>query len=139
MNEGKDVDLELLSEMSGQSTTTAINETIAMLKPYYHPSLLYCTLFSQFLFDNGVCTKTQSVDLHSATVKTIQEIDTTLLYSLSAIPLTIHVFNVHGEELIIPGAVPLILKLTQYWPDSDPLEAARYVFLYPEKLEEVVS
>ncbi|KAL0250972.1 hypothetical protein GEMRC1_000186 [Eukaryota sp. GEM-RC1] len=61
-------DIDSLSLMTHYSVSTeSIVNAVSLLLPYGqrfpHPSMFYCQLFSNWLYDNGICTHTQSAQL----------------------------------------------------------------------------
>ncbi|KAL0251445.1 hypothetical protein GEMRC1_000658 [Eukaryota sp. GEM-RC1] len=102
-------DIDCLSLMTHYSVSTeSISNAVSVLLPYAqqfpHPSMFYCQLFSNWLFDDGICTHTQSKQLSQKCLKTISTINFEVLSQLPPLELSWYLIKGYCDNLVIPEA-----------------------------------
>ncbi|KAL0251203.1 hypothetical protein GEMRC1_000416 [Eukaryota sp. GEM-RC1] len=102
-------DIDCLSLMTDYSVSTeSIGNAVSVMLPYAqqfpHPSMFYCQLFSNWLYDNGICTHTQSKQLSQKCLKTINTINFEALSQLPPLELSWYLIKGYCDNMVIPEA-----------------------------------
>ncbi|KAL0252023.1 hypothetical protein GEMRC1_001235 [Eukaryota sp. GEM-RC1] len=114
-------DIDSLSLMTHYSVSTeSIVNAVSLLLPYGqrfpHPSMFYCQLFSNWLFDYGICTRTQSTQLSQKCLKTISIINFDALSQLPPVELSWYLIKGHCDHMVIPCATKCLSENLGFQP-----------------------
>ncbi|KAL0239951.1 hypothetical protein GEMRC1_010059 [Eukaryota sp. GEM-RC1] len=105
-----DIDIDSLTQMTHYSVSSeSISNAIRVLLPFQqrfpHPSMFYCQLFSNWLYEDGICTRTQSLQLSQNCTKAISTINFEVLSQMPPVELSWYLTKGYCDQMVIPEAM----------------------------------
>ncbi|KAL0229103.1 hypothetical protein GEMRC1_013723 [Eukaryota sp. GEM-RC1] len=93
------IDIDFISHLTHRSISSdQIYEAVTVLIPFQqrfpHPSMFYCQLFSNWLYEAGICTRAQSLFLTRNCLKSLTLVDFSSLCHISSVELSLRLITV---------------------------------------------
>ncbi|KAL0251950.1 hypothetical protein GEMRC1_001162 [Eukaryota sp. GEM-RC1] len=103
------IDIDFLSHLTHRSISSdQIYEAVKVLLPlqqrFPHPSMFYCQLFSNWLYEAGICTRHQSLLLSPNCLNSLTLVEFSVLCHIPSVELSLHLITQYCDIMVIPTA-----------------------------------